>query len=735
LPSGASAIYGSDAIGGVVNYVLRDPKQAGQTLVHEGMVTSGSLRQTLVSQGAYVNWGSGNASATFEYRDDTPLPASNRSFETSNLTAEHGPNWDTVESNPGNIQVGSTTWAIPRGQSGPLTPSEVKANSTNLENLYDNANLLPRQKQMSVVATTTQDLGSMCSLSFEGLFTHRDTVEQSAGEGGTFSVPSANPFYFNPTGGTAAVTVDYNFGRDLGPQINSAVVNDAIAALTFKITLSDSSQLTFYLNQAIDAERQDSGGKVNFAALNEWLASSVPTSAFNAFRDGSFTGSATLAAISEHPWFDSTSQLSSLGVKYEGDLGELPGGTLRAVLGGEYRHQTLETDWAPDIGTPDTADRYDRRLRATFAQAKIPIFGKDQAYTALYGLQLSVAGRLEENNDFGRTFVPLAQVEWMPIEFLRFGASFGRSYKAPNLTALNESTNTSLIVPLANPNQNNQTEHFLIASGSNRSLSAERSTTRTFQAGFGVPLFTDMKVALEATYFNTEFTGLIQSQPFSVSLLSDPLYSSFIIRNPARAFRDEICTTGQFYGTLADCEGSSIAGIIDLRLHNTGGLFTQGIDLHSSFEWNGERDGHLVWDLYGTYLLDYSEMLVPGARSFHLLNTVGSPINTKLRSSLRWESHAWAAALTAHYQNSYRNTLVSPAEPVASWTTFDLHAVYHLPKSAGTFFGNIDVSAGVQNVLNRNPPYVANPTTESGWDQTNAAPFNRVFSVDLSIRW
>lgn len=278
--------------------------------------------------------------------------------------------------------------------------------------------------------------------------------------------------------------------------------------------------------------------------------------------------------------------------------------------------------------------------------------------------------------------------------------------------------------------KNSQTENFLVASGSNRSLSAERSTTETLEAGFGLPLFDNAKAALEATYFNTRFTGLIQSQPYSANLLSDPRYNSFITLNPSHSFRNEICTAGQFYGTVGECEDSSIAGIVDLRLHNTADLLTQGVDLHSSLEWKQDGGERVVWDTYATYLLDYSEVLVPGAPRSRLLSTVGNPINLKVLSYLQCDSHTWGAAIRAHYQNSYRNTLVSPVASVASWTTFDLHVVYHVPKSAGEVFGGIDIGAGVQNMLDRNPPYVANP-----WDQTNASAFNRVVSVDLSKRW
>jgi iron complex outermembrane recepter protein len=86
LMAGASAIYGSDAVGGVVNFILRKNLQGAETSVDYGGVTSGGLRDYRVDQSQGVDWSSGSAFLSYEYHDETPLASSDRSFsENSSL--------------------------------------------------------------------------------------------------------------------------------------------------------------------------------------------------------------------------------------------------------------------------------------------------------------------------------------------------------------------------------------------------------------------------------------------------------------------------------------------------------------------------------------------------------------------------------------------------------------------------------------------------------------------------
>jgi iron complex outermembrane recepter protein len=80
LTDGASAIYGSDAIGGVINFVLRDEFDGVETRASYGGVTSGGLHQFSATQTMGHNWTSGNALLSYDYLDASPLKVEDRSY-------------------------------------------------------------------------------------------------------------------------------------------------------------------------------------------------------------------------------------------------------------------------------------------------------------------------------------------------------------------------------------------------------------------------------------------------------------------------------------------------------------------------------------------------------------------------------------------------------------------------------------------------------------------------------
>lgn len=80
LTDGASALYGSDAIGGVMNLVLRKDFDGAETRVRYGSVTEGSHSELLGGQMLGHSWGSGQALFSYEYLRRTGLNATDRKF-------------------------------------------------------------------------------------------------------------------------------------------------------------------------------------------------------------------------------------------------------------------------------------------------------------------------------------------------------------------------------------------------------------------------------------------------------------------------------------------------------------------------------------------------------------------------------------------------------------------------------------------------------------------------------
>jgi outer membrane receptor protein involved in Fe transport len=83
LTDGASAVYGSDAVGGVVNIILDDTFDRAETQVQYGDVTSGHMSEARVSQAFGERWGSGKVLGTFEYYRRDPLLARDQDFASA----------------------------------------------------------------------------------------------------------------------------------------------------------------------------------------------------------------------------------------------------------------------------------------------------------------------------------------------------------------------------------------------------------------------------------------------------------------------------------------------------------------------------------------------------------------------------------------------------------------------------------------------------------------------------
>ena len=80
LTDGASAIYGSDAVGGVVNFVLREDFEGAETRLRYGTATSGGLDEMQFAQAFGTAWNTGHALISYEFQDRDSLESSDRSF-------------------------------------------------------------------------------------------------------------------------------------------------------------------------------------------------------------------------------------------------------------------------------------------------------------------------------------------------------------------------------------------------------------------------------------------------------------------------------------------------------------------------------------------------------------------------------------------------------------------------------------------------------------------------------
>jgi iron complex outermembrane receptor protein len=724
LLDGASALYGSDAVGGVVNFITRDGYTGAETFGSVGSVTKGSQSQYRLYQLFGREWSTGSIFVSIEAYHRHALAAADRPYVTSNLTPFGGPNFDTMASNPGTIRIGNQTYAIPKGQNGVgLDLQSLTPGTSNLSDIYDHADVLPAQDFRSFYAALHHDVSDAAAAFGTFLWSDRRSSERHGGRRIDSVVPGSNPFLLNRPTGADPVHVLYDLLQDLGPVINDADVGTYNLTLGLNVSLGSRWHLSTSVAEVIETEHQSTRGEIDPTALDTALLT-----AFNPFGDGSNTDSGTLLGIRAAPVFNSKSELRDFYCVAEGPLHRLPGGELRAAFGAELRHQRFVTELSP----PPIGSDLRRQLVAGFVELKAPFSEAENSRPGLRRLDLSVAARFEHYSDFGRTVTPKIGLTWSPLSGLELFGTWGKATRAPNPGDLDEHSNVAFSGSLPDSSSKLGSSEALVLSGKNARLSAESATSATFGVGFTPTGFPGLR--FKATYFHIIFKDRIQNTDFEPNLLNDPRVQSIVTRNPSAALLEQICNdaNNHFNGSQAQCLQTPIDAIVDLRDRNLGTLRTEGIDFTPGWVFDTAW-GHIDFELNSAYLLDYSQIDMPHDPWVSLLNTENNPINLHVTSVLKWEwRHLWTR-LGMDYANGYQDVASEPHRNISSWTTFDLGFGYRFGSRASS--DNTEIAVTVLNVFDRAPPFVINRSAQLGYDEENADPTGRTVGIWIRRQW
>ena len=102
-----------------------------------------------------------------------------------------------------------------------------------------------------------------------------------------------------------------------------------------------------------------------------------------------------------------------------------------------------------------------------------------------------------------------------------------------------------------------------------------------------------------------------------------------------------------------------------------------------------------------------------------------------------WSTGRFSANAFVNYIDGYTNQVVTPIETVSSWTTVDLSVSQRIGGSGGGDDRGLQLGLSIQNLLDRDPPYVNNRSNTSalGYDPEKANPLGRMISIQALIRW
>jgi iron complex outermembrane receptor protein len=725
----ASALYGADAVGGVVNFVMQENIDGAETQLRAGGLGGETPGNVQFGQLFGRQWESGSGLMAFEYYKRDALAARDRDQATSDLRLFGGEDFRSFNANPGTIIFGQLTLGIPEGQDGTgLTVADLIPNARNRYDQWTEAEILPEQERWSAYGNLRHALTDNVDLFADALFTDRRAIGRTPGVNQLIPVPCSNPFFpagLCPPAPGLAIPVAYNFTDDLGPRIGDVDVVTGNVAAGFNRTIGMDWGVTTTAGYALEQQHLLLHNSVDVTELIAALADPDPATAFNPFGDGSHTSRATLEKIRAQQELRTHSTVTSLNVTATGPVLALPAGDIKLAIGTDLRNQAFEAN-VRVANLPLNRVHNDRDVGALFGELYVPLVDEANARRGLRKLELSLAARLESYSDFGEATTPRVGLAWSPVNGFSLRGSWAKSLRAPSLYDLNEANNVVTQLPIATQGTPPGFALVLVQSGGNAQLQEERAKSWTFGADFTPEGISGLSIAV--TYFNVEFRDRIEDLNFlDFNWLSDPLVASRVTFAPTQDQMRDACTSGQFNSALATltgpCGSIPVAAIIDVRQNNGWFLRTSGVDFSAKYTLGDFRFG-----LLGTYVLDYSQAFLEGSPLVEMQGTQNSPVELRMRGSTTWERGRLAATGAVNFTDSYRDTIGQ--RHVNSWTTFDFGLAYTLGRGdAGTRF-----ALNVENAFDEMPPFLNN-TFGLGFDAENGDIYGRIVSFQLRKNW
>jgi outer membrane receptor protein involved in Fe transport len=732
LPEGTAALYGSDAIGGVVNIILRRNFEGIEVRVRGSATDSDATERSAALLLGHAG-SRGNVLAGFQFNDSDALRCSARAYCAANADFRRfgGTDLRGFSSNPGTILDPNTLApiaAIPHGQDGTqLTAAQLIPGAANYTNNVADNDILPKQNMRSAFVSASYKVTEKWEIAADGRYSSRNFRFTFPVPPDDFLVPSTNAF--NHLGGP--VLVAYDFSRDFGPVVDSGPTDISFASVAVKGVLPKGWQINLAgAYSRASAELVETNYTLNYPAIDAALASSDPTTALNLFGDGSHTNATALAALRRQNI--TTDDLNvfttaSANVIANGPLFNWRAGAIRLAVGGEFRHE--HSNGINISGNPEDRGRL---VRSGFFELAVPLVGA-RAGPAADRLDLSLAGRYDSYSDAGSTFNPKVGLSWRPLPLIKLRGNWGTSFRAPPFFWTNpDQVGDTFIEDVIDPQSATGHSRAFVLAGPLPDLKPE--TARTWTAGVDLTPPAIQNLSLSLTYFDIDYQGRIHNPGFSaIFLAQEAQYASLITRNPTQAQIDAVCKKPPLSG--GDCN-QPIAAILDDRFRNLASLKTRGVDAALDYfldtPWGKVRSS-----LNGTYTIDQRQQIMPTAPVFDLVDTVGNPPSLRLVGNLSWSLRGWTVQSTVNYTGAYQDPGSAPVRRVDSWTTVDVNIGYRVDGGSG-WLANTQTNLGIINAFDQRPPFVNQFDLTSGtlgYDPANATLLGRAVSLQFVKRW
>jgi iron complex outermembrane receptor protein len=730
LKDGASAVYGSDAIAGVINVILRKDFQGAMVNASTGMSRHGDGKEHRLS----ITAGKGdpgkdrfNAFVNVELMNRDAIEQRSRGayVGTDDL---RGQGWyDARGGNPldpfsvstssivGNVRSVNANGGAPVGPFQPLAgcaPANLDQGFCRWS-ITDYLQIQPEVKRANFLGRLTYRFSDSIESYFEaGLFTTKTkTVTTPSSSSTTWAnvrdlavVSSSNLFLpvghpDNPfNAANQGARLRYVFG-DVGPRRNGyeTAVTRVIGGVRGASGGWDWDAGAGYVQSESD---RTADGYIRYSVLQELIASGTYRFGVNAHLNSAQTY-ARLAPTLES---SSKSSTSFVDLRASRELLELPGGALAIALGGDLRNEKLDSPGTPytfegDImGLGYSSFKGDRNVTAAHVELVAPV---------LNSLELNAAARIDHYSDVGNSTTPKLGVKWTPLKSLAVRATYSEGFRAPGPAESGDSSNAAYTtfrdpvrcVVTSDPRDCGGASTVVLSTG-NTAIKPETSKSVTFGVIFEPAAGTSIAVDAYRIERRDEILG------------AD---ANAILQNPgaypgAAVVRDE-----------PDTEHPNLPGrvlAVSAPYLNGPQTRTSGIDLDMAQRFNLGASGRLTANLIVTYVKSFLRTLPNGTASEYVgthgptaLSGNGGTPRTRATFRLSWDQGPATLTGITNYVSGMRgiestggeclnpDNYHNPEEcRIPSFTTFDLTGSYKVSRQ-------LEIYGAIRNVFDRLPPY------------------------------
>ena len=704
LKDGASAVYGSDAIAGVVNIILRRDFDGLSVNSYYGAAEEGDQE----TESYHITWGKtgekGHVMLSLAHYQQDELMSRNRELSASADNRERGgTDLRSAASPDAYIALDETEIVTNDGNGGYRTWTQ--------KDRYDYSEytsaVVPSERNSAYLETNIDlDDSTLLFVEAMGIRTRSETTLAPTPvftrfDNGNLTIAADNTY--NPF--AQSITDVRKRVLELGPRkqknrtdtwrFNTGLKGQWDSwqwelAAAFHYTQAEES-----VSNLIDPNRLSAGlqGPNECNPQNDCVAVNLlgPSGSINAPQLDYIRGESVV---------DGSTRMASLLYVANGVLGSYSAGDILAAAGAEFRRESIDfysndANGQSYIGGHASGSAEGRRIIGeAFAEISVPLLTEQ--------VWLDGAVRFSDYSDFGSTANPKLALRWRPSPSILVRASYATGFKAPTLIDMNQSGYQSqeyLFDPCTGsdastlPGCRGQADgariQYLTEFGGNASLQPETSDNRSVGLVWTPKNFSGFSATLDI--FDIRQNDVIDTSP------------QYLINKNAYAalFTDRV---------LRDSRGD-IVKILATRL-NIGAREVRGLDMALRYEHISERLGQLRWSLNASHMQRYLNQAAPGSPIEDLAGTfvdpasggAGSLPELKANTGIYWHKGRWEGGYTIHFVSALEETFTLDESRVTreidSWSSHDLQLAYAIP--AGLRF-----AIGIDNLLDQSPPFAA----------------------------